>query len=220
MSITISPRGDVPQEWKPNLKKFFEKKGWKYYIGSEKGKNDNDHLQIALDTPFRSDNIRRSLLNLLKPDFQDDDERRCWLKISKTDDRAYTFGYCMKENGESETNLNQEEKDDFNEYYNKKQGSKTPVGWECKGINQLLPYCLEFARKNKLINRQIKLRSIIVILVNDGLIPFSLGRKIRKDDEVFWDDLVNIELCNPDLFGNDRRPLPVSRINSINDYMD
>lgn len=216
LSITISPRGDVPLDWGETINKYFTSKNWKFYIGKEKGKNNNDHLQIAVETPFRSDNIRRSFIKLLKPDFEDDHEKRCWLKISKTDDKAYTFGYCMKEKDDFYTSLTNEEIKDYKDYYTKKQGSKKPVGWECKGINQLLDYCLEFARKNDLIERNIKLRSIVVILVNDGLIPFSLGRKIKKDDELFWNDIINMELSKE----FDTTKTPVGRINMINDYYD
>lgn len=220
LSITISPRGDVPSEWGETINKYFTSKNWKFYIGKEKGNNNNDHLQIAVETPFRSDNIRRSFMKLLKPDFEDDHEKRCWLKISKTDDKAYTFGYCMKETWKEKenywTSLSEEEETDFHDYYTKKQGDKKPVGWECKGINQLLDYCLEFARKNDLVKRNIKLRSIVVILVNDGLIPFSLGRKIKKDDELFWTDMINMELSKE----FDTTKTPLGRINMINDYYD
>lgn len=215
-SITISPRGDVPEEWFDLLVNHFTKKDWTYSICNELGEG-NDHLQVALTTPYRSDNIRRMLIKILSPVFQDDDEKRCWLKISKTDDPYYSFGYTMKEIGNGrnfKSSFNEDELQECWEYYEKVKKSGNLIGgWECKGINALLPYCLDFAKKNNLIDRNIKLRSIIVILVNNNKIPYSLGRKIRKDDEIFWKDILNKELgiCND---------TPLMRINNINDYMD
>lgn len=238
-SVTISPRGDVPENWQLKLSELFQRMEWDYLIGKEYGQNNNEHLQIAVSCTLRSDNIRRKIKSELKPIFNDDDERRCWMKINKSDDPMYTFGYCMKEwkpvlNGDifiedlcdcSEVPLT---KLDTNmrlnkirecwkhyEHYKKQRGQGNDVigGWKCKGINGLLPFCLEYAKEFDLINRNIKLRSICVILVNNNLIPFSLGRKIRKDDEVFWKDIVNIELASI-------KPTPIRRIENINDYYD
>lgn len=219
-SITISPRGNVPKGWFKILTNHFKTKEWPYCICNEKGEG-NDHLQIALTTPYRSDNIRRMLIKLLSPVFQDDDEKRCWLKISKSDDPMYSIGYTLKEiidgNPDGRNFKSSYPEDELQEcwtYYEKVKGSSNlKGGWECKGINALLPYCLDFAKKNDLLDRNIKLRSIIVILVNNNKIPYSLGRKIRKDDEIFWKDLMNKELgiCND---------TPMRRISNINDYID
>lgn len=216
-SITISPRGDIPEDWMDKLRKKFDsdKNIGNYIISEEFGANENQHFQIAVDTNRRTDNIRRMLISLLDPVFSDDDEKRQWLDVKKSNDMKYTFGYCMKENGNKRSNLDQDTRDNYYNHYKKIKESRKPLNWECKSINQLLTYCKEFAIKHDLMvhNNGIKLRSIIVILVNEGYIPFSLGRKIRKDDEIFWDDIVNMHRA--DGFGDKTMKKRIEQFNHL-----
>lgn len=136
-------------------------------------------------------NLKRTISKLLKFKSSDEGEEAIWYKQSLSDDPDYTKGYCLKEN-----NYFSSFDDEFNEkyldYYTKKKNGQlyNKIGWECKSINKLIPYCKEWCEKNG-IQPSYGLRAIVAVLVSEDLIPFSLGRKIRKSDEVFWS--VNFE---------------------------
>ena len=200
-SITISPRGDIQPKWREVLVKWCEKNTVKYIIGNEKGANENDHLQIAICIKNRrSDNIRRSIFNLLKYKPDDDAESKHWLKIAKHDDEDYLFGYCCKEN-DYKTNIDKVELDEYRDYYGKMKIKKVIGKWECKSINQLFDFCRNWVKQcgntrwkwndggiGKTIKSYPSLKIVIMRIHSEGLIPLSLALKYKPFMESLWKD--------------------------------
>ncbi len=101
-SITIRPRlNNFKIEWMETLREYLDTKrpDCDYIIGGESGNADSEinHIQMSLKTNQRNDNIKRMIKTVLKFEPEDRDEKACWLKCNKSDDPAYTNGYCVKE---------------------------------------------------------------------------------------------------------------------------
>jgi len=208
-SITIRPRADnFKKEWVGVLEKAFRKH--KYIIGRETGSKEItecNHLQICVIGDFRADNLRRKIRGATKFKPEDEHEAECWMKISKSDDPYFTIGYCCKE-GNFETNMPVLADSGLKYWQDRKdQGKGAGANWKCKGINSLLPFAKhwwtqECAGPNyvkwrtwdqsAVENRTYpKLRTVVVRLHTLGLIPFSLARKVRREDEIFWEDMMD-----------------------------
>lgn len=187
VSITIRPRRyeknyfDIVAVWLKSL-------NTEYIIAEEKG----NHLQIGTITDKRTNNIRRTIQRIMPFTPEDEAEKRYWLKISTHDDWKYLVGYCSKEGDRIEYNLD-ENIEVYNTYYNNKKDIINNNEWICTSLNALPWKAYEYFQE-KYPDRCIRLynmRSICIDMFRNGLIPFSLTRKIRKDDEIIWDALVN-----------------------------
>lgn len=99
-SVTISCRGDT-WEFYDEVVKFLEDYGHIYLVSKEKGKNENKHLQCALNHHDKNtSNIRRLFVTAMKKfGFEPEDsyERKRWLKVKKHDNANILIGYCLKE---------------------------------------------------------------------------------------------------------------------------
>jgi len=191
LSVTIRPR-ILPETWFDKVSNWLEQQENEYIISLEL----ENHLQIGLKSTMRSNNVRRSLTTLLEFEGEDDDEKARWLKISSHDDWVYLVGYCLKESPEiCKYNLI-DKPERYIAYYNIKKENiakknKLPSSdWKCTSINALPMFALNYCREQHLQPQMHKFRSIIIKLFSIGLIPFSLARKIKKDDEDFWDAMV------------------------------
>lgn len=201
-SVTIRPRADnFKAEWAQCLEIAFAKA--KYVIAQETGdpdgKGDPNHLQCVFVMNTRTDNLRRKVKAALGWEPDCEMEKRCWLKISKHDDPLYAIGYCQKE-GRFKSNLTAECLDKGASVYAEKPRASN--NWKCKGINGLLDFAKVWWQEEQTEETYVswktwdssttvsksypKLKTVCVMMHSRGLIPFSLARKIRKDDEIFW----------------------------------
>lgn len=185
LSITIRPRkSNFDPQWQELLHNYFNKHLIPHVVGLE---GDKDHLQVCVTTTVRSNNFRRTIKNLLQFVPEDEQESRTWLKINTHDDARYLIGYCMKEN-KFVTNIENDTLQDAQEYYNNRvEKLKQSTGshkWVVSGMNNLLPHVFEFALTNDVLT--YSLRSIVVTMFSQDLIPFSLARKITKKEEDLW----------------------------------
>lgn len=186
LSITIRPR-ELNREWNNLIIEYFKMKKLRYIIGLE---NDN-HYQIAVETDTRSNNMRRTLNSLLKFTPEDDDEAKYWLKIKAHDNPTYLIGYCAKDDL-FETNL-----DDI-DYYKKSYEEQNKVinnykqNWVCSGINRLFDTAYKWITDNG-ISTTCGIRQICIRMHSMGLLPLSLIRKLRKNDEFIWQDYTHIK---------------------------
>lgn len=172
-------------------------------------KSYKSHVDFVIFYQGRGDNIKRSLFAWFKKkmDWVPDEqfERQRCLVIRKQNNPAHRFGYCVKEIQDDIESvwLNritlEEVKDHYN-YYIESKGRSATGKWECTSINQLPQYCFEYYKKisegenqNIVDGRFIKpsFRAIVVRLHTEGLIPFSLARKIKKSDELFFMDMLH-----------------------------
>lgn len=206
-SITIRPRpNNFKVAWLETIRDYLDaKKPGKcnYVIAGESGDGDNEinHIQMALAIKSRSDNIRRMIKSVIQFEPEDDMERQCWCKISKSDDPFFTNGYCLKEKKMIMTNYEADNLDKFDQYYKKKVSEdKHNGGWECKSINELPYYLQSYAEENikgfgefsdKRINGiEISMRALAYKAFGEGKLPFSLVRKLKKSDEIIFEQLV------------------------------
>jgi len=191
LSVTIRPR-KLPETWFDKVYSWLEQQKCEYIVSLEL----ENHLQIGLKSTMRSNNVRRSLSTLLDFCGEDDDEKSKWLKISSHDDWVYLVGYCLKENPKMCKYNLIDDPARYTAYYDIKKAKinekkKIPAsGWECSSINALPLFALNYCREQHLQPQMHKFRSIIIKLFSIGLIPFSLARKIKKDDEDFWEAMV------------------------------
>lgn len=178
-------------------------------VVEESGNRDyKSHVDFVIFYPGRSDNIRRSLFSWFKKKMnwepEDDFEKSKCLKVTKQNNPAYRFGYCVKELEDKKdcwiNRITFEEIEDHYSYYIESKGRSTTGKWECTSINQLPQYCFEYYKKissgefsNIVDGRFIKpsLRAIVIRLHTEGLVPFSLARKIKKSDELFFLDMLH-----------------------------
>lgn len=191
ISITFSPR-----ELKSHQIENFKK--WLTGMGGDPSENSKImglekqgqlHIQAGILTNTRSDNLRRNLKKILDFDSLDDDERKFSLKLKTHNNWKYLVGYCNKEGKLQYHNFDEETLADYIEYYETTVDSQTKVkeeqNWICSGLNSLLAstwnYCIE-----ENINPKLSLRYLVVEMVAHNRIPFSLGRKIKRSDEIFW----------------------------------
>lgn len=184
LSITIRPREEnFDLKWKQLLISYFDKKKYKYVIGVEQG----NHLQIALETKVRSNNLRRSIIKELNYTPEDDDESRVWLNLKNHSEPCYLIGYCCKDL-QYVTNYSNEYIEECVSFYENKSDTltrvKTQQKWVCTGMNTLLPCVYEYAVKNHMLYK--KLRVIITMMLAEDLIPLSLARKIDSKMQDFW----------------------------------
>jgi len=209
-SITIRPLfHNFKVEWAEVLEKAFSKK--KYVIGRENASSEEgavcNHLQICVIGDYRPQNLRRKIQGACKFVPEHEAEEKSWMKVSKSDDPMYTIGYCCKE-GDFLTNIPCLAESAL-EYWKerKEQGVGASMKWKCKGINSLLTFAKhwweqEYEGKNyvqwrtwdrsKVESRRYpKLRTVCVRMHTLGLIPFSLARKVRREDEIFWEDMMD-----------------------------
>lgn len=182
LSITLRPREhNFKAEWREELADFFKKD--KYVIGLEK----DNHLQVALESTKRSNNLRTLLVKFLKYSPEDDDEARHWLMIRSHKEPAYLIGYCCKET-KYITNYSPEYIEECIGYYSNRsvkiESCRKNHKWACSGINNLFELIFDYATKNHLL--YTKVRNIICLMFADDLIPLSLARKIDKKFEDLW----------------------------------
>ena len=198
-SVTIRPRVEhFKIEWIGQIRDYLHtnKPDVKYIIAGEQGNGDDiNHIQMALKIKSRSDNIRRMIKSVIKFEPEDEMEKQCWCKISKSDDPFFTNGYCMKEKKMVESNYACDDLDLFNKHYNeRKTAEKHNGGWECKGINEL-PYYLQklYEKLNESsAEREFpSMRALAYKAFGEGKLPFSLVRKIKKSDEIIFYQLIN-----------------------------
>lgn len=184
LSVTIRPRQDnFRPEWREHVSSLFEKKRFKYVIGIEK----SNHLQIAVQTTKRTNHFREMLVKHMDYHPEDDEEARHWLLIKVHKEPQYLVGYCTKET-EYITNFSPEYIQDCRDIYEGRIQTKDKIkqtnNWVCSGINSLLHCAYEYSVTHKMSHES--LRVIVVMMLADGLLPFSLARKISKKDEDFW----------------------------------
>ncbi len=201
-SVTIRPRADhFKKEWQQCLVIAFSKASYVIALetGDPDGAGEPNHLQCVFIMNTRTDNLRRKVKTALGWEPEDDMEKRCWLKISKHDDPLYAIGYCQKE-GRYKSNLPPECLSQGVDVYEEKP--RPSASWKCKGINGLLDFAKVWWEQEQaestyvswrdyssggVVSRSYpKLKTVCVMMHSKGLIPFSLARKIRKDDEIFW----------------------------------
>lgn len=201
-SVTIRPRANnFKIRWIDDIRDYLDTKkpNVKYVIGGESGSDSEiNHIQLALVIKSRSDNIRRMIKTVIKFEPEDDFEARQWCKISKSDDPNYTKGYCVKEQKLVESNYTIDEVEAFHAYYKeKKTAEKHNGGWECKGINELPYFLMEYCEKlNKgliktmVFSEQMSMRALAYHAFGQGLLPFSLVRKLKRSDEIIFRQLI------------------------------
>lgn len=191
LSITVRPReSNFRKEWREKLAGYFDKYKMPYVIGIEK----SNHLQCAVETSKRSNNMRTAIIRVLGYVPEDDTEKLVWLKIVSHNNPQYLIGYCMKET-EYITNIEQPKLMEYEKYYishkNKIQESKKYSSWLCTGINSLIPVAYEYAKEEGIENRDFK--SIVNVMAAQSLIPFSLSRKIKSQDNPVYALYVRIK---------------------------
>lgn len=160
------------------------------------------HIQSGLITKIRTDNIRRKLKSILDWDNLDDDEKKVSLAIKSHKDWNYLIGYCCKQNDPLYTNIDEDILIQCKDYYDTiKVGlkSNTNKDWICSGLNTLLPTCYNWCLDNGLNPSTTSFRVICTRLVSLGKIPFSLGRKIKREDENYWIDYCLVKEGDDDL---------------------
>ena len=196
-SITIRPRlNNFKIEWMETLRDYLDTKrpDCDYIIGGESGNADSEinHIQMSLKTNQRNDNIKRMIKTVLKFEPEDRDEKACWLKCNKSDDPAYTNGYCVKEKKMVYSNFSLEQRDEFYEYYKAcVDRKKNDKGWECKGINELPYYLKKYMEETISDNEfEVSMRALAYKAFGEGKLPFSLVRKIKKSDEIIFKQLI------------------------------
>lgn len=199
VSITFSPRNllqediDAFQKWMMNMDESQNSK----IMTIEEG--NKLHIQCGILSYQRTDNIRRTLKNVLNWTSLDEDEQKYSLKINSHNDWKYLVGYCQKQNSPLFTNIDTELLRTYKDYYIEEKNKKTTnnksnsKNWICTSINNLIQsshaYCID-----KGINPQYTgLRALITHMCSKDLIPFSMARKIKKSDEIFWREYVNIQ---------------------------
>lgn len=201
-SITIRPRVEhFKIEWIGQIRDYLHtnKPDVKYIIAGEQGNGDDiNHIQMALKIKSRSDNIRRMIKSVIKFEPEDEMEKKCWCKISKSDDPDFTNGYCLKEKKMVESNYACDDLDSFERHYNeRKSADKHNGGWECKGINELPYYLMEYCEKlnenlikTMVFSEQLSMRALAYHAFGQGKLPFSLVRKLKKSDEIIFRQLI------------------------------
>lgn len=143
---------------------------------------------------------------------------KCECAKSPVDER-YVTGYCQKEN-DFYSNLGDKTLQDGAEHYKSLEGKVKQMRWECTSINDLLPFAKKWWIDNycdgtyeeRVANVEYgyaveegddpmpvvtekylaypTFKWMVVRMTNAGVIPFSLGKKIGRGEEVFWKDLM------------------------------
>jgi len=195
-SITIRPRVEhFKIEWIGQIRDYLgtNKPDVKYIIAGEQGNGDDiNHIQMALKIKSRSDNIRRMIKSVIKFEPEDEMEKQCWCKISKSDDGQFTNGYCLKEKKMVESNYSVEDLNTFYKHYLTRQtAEKHNGGWECKGINEL-PFYLQKYMETCIdtFEYEVSMRALAYKAFGEGKLPFSLVRKIKKSDEIIFKQMI------------------------------
>lgn len=190
LSITVRPREEnFDKAWEGILIKYFKKKDYQYIVGFEK----NNHLQIALKTSARSNNMRRTITGLLEFTPEDEAEKSCWLKIVSHANPKYLMGYCTKELVYA-TNFTQEEVDESIKYYvetrDKIKVTRKMTEWICTSINSLMLHVYEYQVANGLDH--FCFTSIVALMCASNKLPFSLARKVKPTDNAIYEMYVNL----------------------------
>ncbi|AXH78537.1 MAG: hypothetical protein [Circular genetic element sp.] len=165
-----------------------------------------NHIDMTVTCTSRQDNIRAKVIKCLNYVPEDDEEAARWLKVVAHDCEKYCHGYTLKEH---ETPFweegdpwysNHPKIDECGKVYNEgkpKHKSKT------NSLNKLLGVALEYYdnHREEFNEASPTLRAICVKLVVEDRIPFSLGRKIRRQDNIFFKHMVeNLSIHEIDMY--------------------
>lgn len=167
-------------------------------IALERGKSDIvNHIDMSVSCNSRQDNVRSKVIRCLEFVPSDDDEAKSWLRVVTHDNPEYCHGYTLKEQcgaidtGEISDSNNSEwftnHKNIIGCIQTYNEGVKK-FDRKTNSLNELLQVAQLYYDNNSIlfVDGCPTLRSICVILVEKGLIPFSLGRKVRRGDELFF----------------------------------
>lgn len=190
ISITIRPRLHNFQKyenvWKSTLISIFEKKNVGYIIGTEGG---HSHFEICVITKQRSDNLKRLIRAELKYEPEDTAEHETWFNCVSHNNQKLRMGYCCKED-DYVHNFEDEIIKDAIEYWlaseKRKKEHKETGDWICTGINHLHKEVYKFAETEDMLCDKYSFKFLVTLLAANDMVPFSLSRKIKKDDESFW----------------------------------
>lgn len=179
-----------------------------------------NHIQGMIETTKRADNLKRAIQTVLQFEPADQAEKRSWWKCECAKsplDILYVTGYCQKEK-DFYSNLVDKTLQDGAKHYESERNKGRKQKWECTSINDLLPfakkwwidnycdgdesgrtvehgYTVEDGNEELPVVQQVyrsypTFKWMVVRMVNANAIPFSLGRKIGRNEEVFWEDLM------------------------------
>lgn len=201
VSITFRPR-ELNSGQINNFKKWLISMGGtpseNSKIMSLEGEGQN-HIQSGILTEKRTDNIRRSLIKILDWENLDDDEKKHSLKIKSHNNWNFLIGYCIKEENIFYTNITEEHMKICKKYYQEQNNKLTQIKheqkWMCSGINSLLETVYTYCINEGINPLKRRLRELVVEMTAYGLLPFSLARKIKQSDEIFWKALCNVKLA-------------------------
>lgn len=185
LSITVRPRIEhFKVEWADKLVQHFIRCKLKYVVSIEQ----NTHLQIALETVKRSNNVRRSIISQLNFTPHDDDEARSWLVVKVHKEPMYLVGYCLKECQTPRTNYTETHIRLCEEYYQERKDSlnKQNYKWVCAGMNNLFPAVWKYVNEGNVNLKQRPLRTLLALMLSEDKIPLSLAKKFTSKDEHLW----------------------------------
>lgn len=189
ISITVRPRAcNFKIEWREMFVAYFEKKKKRYVVAVEKG----NHLQIAYECGSRANNVTPAIKKLLNFAPEDDDERRAWLKVKKNRNPRYHIGYCCKEGnwGNISTNYTDDVLNDCIEFYSIEKNKAKHLykrDWACSSMNTLVPHAYEFCIAQGKDPKNWSIQAVSRVMFGEGLIPLSLGMKLRNDAQSYWE---------------------------------